>query len=327
MRKILKWCGAFFGASLLVAAAVVAYAWHYYHNPGPSRDTINVVFEQGTPFKHIVASLFESGVINQPLLFRGVVIALGEAGKFKAGEYEFAPRITPEKVAQQISGGKVVVHKLTIPEGVHAQDVAEVLGNTPLLQGALHNAISEGSILPETYYYHRGETRSSLIARMQSDLQKFLDAQWETRAANLPFKTKEEALILASIIEKETGYKGERKKVAAVFVNRLRKGMPLQSDPTVTYGIEFATGQPLGRKLSRLDLKTPTEYNTYKISGLPPTPIALAGKKAIRAALHPATSKDLYFVATGSGGHNFATNLKDHNRNVAQYRRMMRAKK
>ena len=187
-------------------------------------------------------------------------------------------------------------------------------------EGEITRATLEGSMLPQTYHYIYGDTRDDVIARMQAAMNKALDDAWNKRAEGLPLKNKEEALVLASIVEKETGVAEERARVAAVFVNRLRIGMRLQTDPSVIYGIEQQLGDAMNRPLTRADLETPTAYNTYVIDGLPPTPIANPGISAIEAALHPAQTDELYFVATGNGGHNFAKTLEEHNANVAVYR-------
>ncbi|MCI5049528.1 MAG: endolytic transglycosylase MltG, partial [Rickettsiales bacterium] len=186
--------------------------------------------------------------------------------------------------------------------------------------------LQEGDLMPDTYFIHRGDTRESVVMRMKKSMQEFMDAQWASRQANLPLKNKQEAMVLASMIEKETGVDGERGRVASVFVNRLRKGMLLQSDPTVVYGIELKDG-PMGRPLWLKDLKVDHPYNTYVHAGLPPKPIANPGKEAIKAALNPPQTNDFYFVATGSGGHFFAKTLAEHNRNVAKYRAVLKSQK
>jgi UPF0755 protein len=192
----------------------------------------------------------------------------------------------------------------------------------PTLTGEITEEPAEGSLLPETYIFNRGETRGSLIKRMQDDHTRVLDELWAQRAPNLPFSTKEEAVILASIVEKETGVASERPQVAAVFVNRLRKGIKLQSDPTIIYGL--TKGVPLGRGIRKSELEKPTAYNTYFIQGLPPTPIANPGKASIAAVLNPAQTEDLFFVADGTGGHVFAATLAEHERNVQKWREIER---
>jgi len=217
--------------------------------------------------------------------------------------------------------GKSIEHKVTIAEGLTVAEIYKVLEETPLLEGDLPPPPSEGSLLPETYSYLRGENRATLVERMQKDMDSTLTELWENRAPNIAIDTKEEALILASIVEKETGVASERSHVAAVFHNRLRKGMKLQSDPTVIYAITLGK-EKLDRPLSKSDLGTDSPYNTYQVTGLPPGPIANPGRAALEATLKPDDSDDLYFVANGSGGHAFAKTLEEHNKNVAEWRKI-----
>jgi UPF0755 protein len=194
-----------------------------------------------------------------------------------------------------------------------------------VLEGDITLPMEEGTLLPETYYYTYGDTRDAVITRMKQAMDNALESAWQTRKDGLPFQTKQEALILASIVEKETGVEDERARVAAVFINRLRIGMRLQTDPSVIYGIEQLNNAPMTRPLTVADLETPNNYNTYVIPGLPPTPIANPGIEAIEATLHPAETKELYFVATGTGGHRFAETLEQHNNNVAAYRAVLKS--
>jgi len=217
-----------------------------------------------------------------------------------------------------IAHGRVIIHKITVAEGLTVQQIVQLLNNEKSLDGDVTGAIAEGSLLPETYHFTYGDKRRDLIKRMQTDMSAQLAALWKSRKEGLPFTTPEQALVLASIVEKETGVDGERGRVASVFINRLRKGMKLQSDPTVAYGLHKS-----GEGLTLDDLRTPTPYNTYVIDGLPPTPIANPGHAAILAVLNPPDTNDLYFVATGNGGHNFAATLDAHNANVRAYREKM----
>lgn len=323
MKKFFYTLVLIIGLGIVGAVAGGIYAWDYFFGPGPLAQETVVVLEPGTGFTGIAAQLEQQGVIDKVFLFKGVVAALGQARLFKAGEYKFPAHITPRGVTKMLADGRVVVHKLTVPEGLTASQVGALLMAEPLLAGELP-VMEEGSLLPETYYFRRGESRAMLVTRMQDGMKRLLDELWAKRKPELPVKTPQEALTLASVVEKETGVPNERGKVAAVFVNRLRIGMRLQSDPTVVYGMEKAMGVPLGRPLLSEDLRTETPYNTYVIAGLPPGPIANPGKAALEATLSPPQTEDLYFVATGSGGHHFASNLDDHNRNVAQYRKVLR---
>jgi UPF0755 protein len=224
-----------------------------------------------------------------------------------------------EVVLGKLVKGDVVLRFVTVPEGRTSWEAVEILSANPLLTGEIDEVPPEGSLFPETYDIQRGQARTEIVARMQAKMDQVLDAAWQKRAEDLPVKTKEEALVLASIVEKETGLADERPEVAAVFVNRLRKGMKLQSDPTVVYGVTEGKG-PLGRGLRRSELDRATPWNTYVIDGLPPSPIANPGLAAIEAVLNPPESEYLYFVADGTGGHVFAKTLDEHNANVRKWR-------
>jgi UPF0755 protein len=303
----------------------VIYALDYYLSPGPTTEPTTVFFARGVGFHGIVDSMAQSGVIDNPVMFKAIAVATGSARNFKAGEYAIPAQATPTAIMKMLAAGKVVVHKVTIAEGLNVREITKILQNEPTLEGDVPAGIKEGSLLPETYHFMRGDKRADVVARMQDAMKTTLDSLWEKRKENPYITTREQALILASIVEKETGVVYERPRVASVFYNRLRLGMRLQTDPTVAYGIEQKLGAPMGRLLTSNDLQTPTPYNTYTIDGLPPTPIANPGKASIEAVMNPPETKDLYFVATGNGGHNFASSLEEHNRNVAQYRQAIRA--
>lgn len=242
--------------------------------------------------------------------------------QLKAGEYRFGEATTLYDKLVKVTQGNVHLRRLIIPEGLSALEIDTLVKTTEHLDLEGYTSPGEGTVLPETYFYERGETASALISRMQRKMQNVLDDAWNQRFYDLPFSNKEDALILASIVEKETAVASERPLVAAVFVNRLRKGMRLQSDPTVIYGI--TSGLPLGRGLKRSELRAETPYNTYRIRGLPAGPIANPGLESIKAVLNPADVDYLYFVADGSGGHAFASTLKEHNDNVARWRKIER---
>lgn len=304
----------------VAASSVVFFVWHDFNSPGDLSQETTIILPRGNGFAKSMDMLSENKIIGNPLPVKLVAYINGDAKKIKAGEYRFPVGISPKEVLLMLVKGQVVRHKITIAEGLSVHEVVELLRADPVLEGEIPGEIEEGSLFPETYYFIYGDTRNSIIARMQDKMQKTLDDLWEKRADNLPFANKQQALVLASIVEKETGLAIERPRVAAVFINRLKRGMQLQSDPTVVYGIEKETGKPLGRQLLIPDLRTPTPYNTYIIYGLPPTPIANPGYNAIEAVLHPLDTNELYFVATGDGGHNFANSLEEHNKNVKEYR-------
>jgi UPF0755 protein len=305
---------------MLVILGGISYGLYYYDAPGPLSERTNVVFKRGTGFVAIVDQMADSGVIRDPLLFKALAVLSGDARKFKAGEYDFSAAISPRLIMNMIAEGRVVVHKITIAEGLTAEQVLTLLNGDTTLEGAILGNIDEGSLLPQTYHFVYGDQRQDLIVRMQAGMKTTLNELWEKRKKDLPFQTPQQALTLASIVEKETGVTEERPRVAAVFINRLHKRMKLQTDPTVVYGIEKEHG-PLGRPLFSSDLKYPSPYNTYLIDGLPPGPIANPGRAAIEAVLNPPDTNELYFVATGTGGHNFSATFEGHSANVKSYRK------
>jgi UPF0755 protein len=260
-------------------------------------------------------------VIRDSLVFAAGVRVYGEERPLQAGEYQFAARVSMRLVMEQMIDGVTVKHRLTIPEGLTSAEIVALVAAAPDLEGSVPAALpADGSLLPETYFFSKGDTREQLIERMRKGMSDTLAELWPARDGAVPLKTIAEAVTLASIVEKETGLATERPHVASVFFNRLAQGMPLQSDPTVIYALTGGKG-PLGRALLRADLQFASPYNTYANAGLPPGPIANPGRASLEAVLHPASTKDLYFVADGSGGHAFAATLDEHNRNVAAWRK------
>lgn len=310
-------------AAALVVGGVVFWGYKNFHAPGPLANEATLVIPRGAGLRAIAALLEKAQVIRHQTVFVVATRLTEQHRDLKAGEYAFAPGIAPSDALTQIRDGKVVIRHVTIPEGLTSVQILEILAGTEGLDHDLTTAPPEGSLLPETFDYVLGDRSSAVVARMTAAHQEKLAALWQTRQEGLPLATPQEALILASIVEKETGVSGERPHIAAVFINRLRRGMRLQSDPTVIYAITGGKG-PLGRLLSRADLAADNPYNTYKVSGLPPGPIANPGAAAIAAVLNPLQSRDLYFVADGTGGHAFAKTLREHNRNVANWRRFQR---
>lgn len=317
-------------AALLTVVAVLAvvglaYEGHRrFTGAGPLVESATVVIPRGAGLHAIAARLEQAGIIRDPLVF--VAGAKLRRAMLKAGEFEFAPAISPEDVLRQMEEGRTVVHKLTIAEGLTVRQVAGLVRDAGFLAGEVGGLPAEGALLPETWHLSRDDDRAEVIGRMEKSMRQLLDQLWAARAPGLPLKSKEEALALASIVERETGIKAERPRVAAVFINRLRLGMPLQSDPTVIYGLSDGMGV-LEQPLSRADLQNGHAWNTYVIAGLPPTPIANPGRASLEAVLHPADSDDLYFVADGTGGHVFARSLDEHNRNVAAWRKVERQRR
>ncbi len=284
----------------------------------PNKEEITLVIPLGSSVQEIAKRLDEKNLLLHPVLFR-ISSKLMANDQLKAGEYTFPAGLDVLKITKILKEGKTVLRQITVPEGLTSFEIMQLLDNDKTLTGTIEQRPIEGSLLPETYHYSYSDSRSNFINRMQQSQKELLEKLWAKRDQSLPFKSPEEAVIMASIIEKETGPKAEeRPMVASVFINRLRKGMPLQSDPTVIYALTHGIGK-LGRPLLRKDWGLESPMNTYQNTGLPPKPICNPGQKALEATLRPAQTDYLYFVADGSGGHAFARSLKEHNKNVAQW--------
>jgi len=314
MRRILLFV-------VVLALLIAAAAWWERANffaPGPSEKGTVVLIAPGDHTSVIAEKLQKAGVIANAALFAAGLRIRGQQTLLKAGEFWFPPHVSMAGAAGIMIAGKSILHKLTAAEGLTSNMIYELVRANGVLTGDPGPVPAEGSLLPETYLFTRGMTRAQILSLMHRAQVEFLDAHWADRAPNLPYTTRRQALILASIVEKETALPAERRHIASVFVNRLRLGMRLESDPTIIYGI--TQGYPLGRRIYQSEITAPTPYNTYVIAGLPPTPICNPGKDSILAVLNPSNSKDLYFVADGTGGHVFAATLADQNRNVARWR-------
>ncbi len=277
-----------------------------------------IVFEiqKGSSAQNVAHALFSQNLAPHPLFARLAMRVLGFDKRLKAGEYLLEPQMSLKDIFEKLASGKVIMHQLTLSEGLTTAQMLAIIDENEFLSGNITENVSEGEILPETYTFAKDETKDSLIKKAKTDMQKTLDEIWQTRAQNLPLKNKNELLILASIIEKETGVNAERTKVASVFINRLNIDMPLQTDPTVIYALTLGKSD-LGRSLKHKDLEVNSPYNTYINKGLPPTPICNPGMKAIQAAANPENTPYLYFVADGNGGHRFAKTLAEHNNNIS----------
>jgi UPF0755 protein len=309
---------------LFVGVIGLAVLFYYvrlqFDQPGPLDYSTVVVIPKGEGVREIASRLEREGIIaDQRIFVASVVMYFQAQSKLKAGEYAIKKHASMREVLDTLVEGKAILHSVSLPEGLTSYQVVERLNAHPELTGKINLIPAEGSLLPDTYRFSRGTDREELISRIQSEQRKFMEKIWDKRATGLPFKTREEAVILASIVEKETGKADERPRVASVFVNRLRKNMRLQSDPTIIYGLSGGKGT-LGRPILKSEIQQMTPYNTYTMRGMPPTPIANPGRAALEAVLRPAKTTDLYFVADGKGGHNFSENYDDHKRFVGDWR-------
>ena len=314
---------------ILLGVGTAFAGWQFLQNqfvrPGPLNNAKVFSVAPGSGTSMIAEKLENEGLIKNADLFK-LLIKLEEAEtSLKAGEYEIAAEASLHDIYETLSDGKAILYPFTAPEGLTSAQIMRVMATLETLQDDNPPIPAEGTLLPETYMTPRGMTRSALIEKMKNAQRDVIDTLWETRQADLPISTKREAIILASIVEKETGISGERDKVAGVFINRLRKGMRLESDPTIIYGI--TGGEPLGRGIRRSEIDGKTDWNTYQIDGLPITPICNPGKEAIAAVLNPAETDAIFFVADGTGGHVFARTLREHNNNVAKWRKIERERK
>jgi UPF0755 protein len=289
-----------------------------------------IIIPKGEGRIAIAERLEREGVITNRWTFVGGYLLQGylggrRTGDLKAGEYQINAHASMRDVIDTLAAGKSILYKTTLPEGLTSEQIVDRLKAEPSLSGEITSVPPEGTLLPNTYYFSKGTSRNEILDRMRSDMEKMVTALWDQRDPDIPVRSMDELITFASIVEKETGRSDERDRVAAVFYNRLRKGMRLQSDPTIIYGIAGGQGA-LGRGITKADIETKSPYNTYQINGLPPGPICNPGKSTILAALHPAKTNDLYFVADGSGGHTFSETLKEHNNAVQKWRKVEKAK-
>ena len=309
---------------MLLIGGLSFVVFHQFESPGPLDAPRTVVIPKGEGRIAIAERLEREGIITNRWTFVGGYLLQGflgghKTGELRAGEYEIKEHASMHDVIDTLAEGKSILYKTTLPEGLTSEQIVERLKAEPSLSGEVASVPSEGTLLPDTYYFSKGASRNEILDRMRADMEKLLASLWEQRDPDIPVRSVDELVTFASIVEKETGRADERDRVAAVFYNRLRKGMRLQSDPTIIYGIVGGQGV-LGRSITKTDIESKSPYNTYQINGLPPGPICNPGKSAILAALHPAKTNDLYFVADGTGGHAFSETLKEHNSAVQKWR-------
>jgi UPF0755 protein len=311
---------------MMIATGVVYYyGKQAIEAPGPLQEDKIVNIPSRAGMTDIADVLQREGVIdNNRWAFIGAVFALKARSELKPGEYAFAKRASLRDVIGTIVEGKVVQHSVTIPEGLTSEQIVARLSDNDIFAGAVREIPREGTLLPETYKFPRGTTREQVIQRMQAAQRRLVAEIWDHRSQDVPVKSPEQLVTLASIVEKETGRADERSRVAAVFVNRLKQKIKLQSDPTIIYGLVGGKGT-LGRPIKRSEITQPSPYNTYVIDGLPPGPISNPGRASLEAAANPARTRDLYFVADGTGGHAFTETYDQHQKNVAKLRAMERA--
>lgn len=331
-RRVSRFVRAVSGAltlslvALLGAVAIGSALSHQFNRPGPLKVTQTVSIPRGEGRIEIAQRLEREGVISSRYAFvAGYLMRSGWRTKpgmdLKAGEYEIKKGASMREVMDTLIEGKSVLYKVTIPEGLTSEQIVARLNAAPDLTGDISIIPAEGSLLPDTYSFSKNSNRSDILARMMTEQKKVLTALWSKRAPDLPISSPEDAIVLASIVEKETGRADERNRVAGVFVNRLKKKMRLQSDPTIIYGIVGGKGS-LGRPITKKDISEKTAFNTYRIDGLPPGPICNPGRAALEATLNPAKTEDIFFVANATGGHTFSKTLKQHNAAVAKWRQI-----
>ncbi len=321
LSRVLLWTFLIVIGGLIAVGVFGFYAYSEFSAPGPLPEDKVVVIDPGQSVSRIGAALERNGVVSNGSIFTLMAELKGQRVRLKAGEYAIPKGASMAEVLALIASGKAVTYKISIPEGFTSEMAVARVNANEVLTGEPAAVPPEGSILPDTYVFRRGMTRQKLVEDMQAAQAKLLAELWANRKPVPVIETPEQAVTLASIVEKETAVAEERPVIASVFINRLEKGMRLQSDPTIIYGIAAGKGR-LDRPLTRADIQTTTPYNTYRIDGLPPGPIANPGRAALEAVLNPEATDKLFFVADGSGGHAFAATLEEHNRNVKAWRQI-----
>lgn len=310
-------------AVVAIAGGVLIIAHKVFTRPGPLAQPATLVVERGAAMGTIADGLHAKGVIASQPFFKIAARIHGAHRNLKAGEYSFEPGVSLRSVLDILREGRTIARKFTVAEGLTSKEIMALLATVEGLAGTLTEVPPEGTLLPNTYHFSLGDSRTTIVERLRGAMTKTIDELWARRSPDLPIRNQAEAIILASIVEKETAVPEERPRVAAVFINRLRKRMRLESDPTVVYGLNNGAGA-LGRPLTYADLRVEHPYNTYRRFGLPAGPICNPGRDSLAAVLNPIETDEYFFVADGTGGHAFARTLTEHNRNVARWRRVQR---
>lgn len=309
----------------IVAFAAVWFGKRSFEGPGPLEAADTILVRPNSGVSEIADLLERKQMISDARVFRLGLRVNNNDGKLKAGEYAIPAHASMREIMDLLVSGRSILHSVTVPEGLTVTQAVRRIAEVEELDGDLPTELpEEGWLAADTIRFTRGMRRQEIINRLAADQKALVESIWSRRVEGLPLKDINEFVTLASIVEKETGRGDERSRVAAVFINRLNKGMRLQSDPTIIYGIFGGEGKPSDRPIYRSDIEKPTPYNTYTINGLPPGPIAIPGRASLEAVANPSKTKDLYFVADGSGGHAFAETLDEHNQNVARWRRIER---
>lgn len=308
---------------VLAGGAGFYFGKRIFDGPGPSENTTTFLVKPSTGVSEIADQLERRGLISDAFVFKVGIRAYGNDSALKAGEYEIKAAASMREIMELLKSGKSILYSLTIPEGLTVEQAWERIAQNEALSGEMPETVPlEGTLAADTQRFTRGTPRKQIIDKLLADQKALIERIWAQRTDDLPLADVNEFVTLASIVEKETGLDHERPDVASVFINRLKKGMRLQSDPTIIYGLFGGKGKPAGRPIYKSDLDKETPYNTYVIKGLPPTPIANPGRAALEAVANPSATDYLYFVADGSGGHVFASTLAEHNKNVARWRQV-----
>ena len=322
-RVFIYFLVAFLALSLIGSSVLTTYT--QFVAEGPLETQTETLIGKGKSLRKIAKQLFREGIIKSPSIFELGVRASGQANNIKAGEYSIPRHASPKMVMNILTSGNTYIRRLVVPEGMTSEQVVFLVDHAKGLVGELNEVPKEGTLLPDTYHYSYGDTKESVIERMKNAMERTVEELWEKRDPNITLTSPKEAVVMASIIEKETSRNSERAHIASVFYNRMKQGIRLQSDPTVIYAVTDGQVNQM-KRVTYKDLKVQNPYNTYVIYGLPRGPISNPGRASIEAVLHPMTTKDVYFVADGTGGHVFSPTYREHKKNVQNWREISKGK-